>query len=162
LQLQEYQALKTVFAGDKQVAVHHADGFLGLKAFLPPVERRGLVLIDPAYEDQDEYTRIVQSLAVALKRWATGMYAIWYPIKEKNQLARFYRALQQRVEQPILAVEFTIYPDLPQHLNGCGLVVINPPWQFAETMQELLPWLWQALAVDKQGAQRVFFVRSSC
>lgn len=156
LQPQEYQTLKTVFANNKQVAVHHMDGFWGLKAFLPPQERRGLVLIDPPYEDPDEFNRIAHTLPIALKRWETGIYAIWYPIKEMTQLKRFYNALKSQIKQPIFVIELTIHPDLPHHLNGCGIAVINPPWQFDLAIQAVLPWLWEALAINKQGGFRAY------
>jgi 23S rRNA (adenine2030-N6)-methyltransferase len=159
LQPQEYEKLRTTFLGDKQVAVHHTDGFLGLKAFLPPPERRGLILIDPPYENPDEFTRIAQSLPAALKRFETGVYAIWYPIKEHNQVERFYRSLESRIEKPITVIELTIYPDLPHHLNGCGMAVINPPFQFTETTKEILPWVWQALAVNGAGMHKVLNLR---
>ena len=156
---QEYQALRTTFANDKQVAVHHTDGFVGLKAFLPPAERRGLVLIDPPYEDPDEFTRIAHSLPTALRRWETGIYAIWFPIKEKSQVTRFYRTLKETIAQPIFAIELTIYPDLPGHLNGCGIVVINPPWLFDQTIQDILPWLWKALTINNQGAYSALLLK---
>jgi len=155
---EEYQALKTTFANDKQVAVHHQDGFQGLKAFLPPHERRGLVLIDPPYEDPDEFTRIAHALPAALKRWETGMYAIWYPIKEKYQVERFYKTLTTTIQKPILAIELTIYPDLPNHLNGCGMVVINPPWQLDATLNDTLPWAWNALTINNQGGYSAFML----
>jgi 23S rRNA (adenine2030-N6)-methyltransferase len=148
---EEYQALKKTFANDNQVAVHHLDGFLGLKAFLPPKERRGLVLIDPPYEDTDEFTRLARAMPAALKRWETGIYAIWYPIKELAQVKRFYQALKSGINKPILAIELTIYPNLPQHLNGCGMVIINPPFQFDMLMEATLPWLWKALSINGQG-----------
>lgn len=151
----EYQSLKNTFAGDKQVAIHHNDGFLGLKAFLPPKERRGFVLIDPPYEDPDEFTRIAHSLPAALKRFETGTYAIWYPIKDNASVERFYRTLQQLIDHTILAVELTIYPDLPNHLNGSGIVIINPPYQFEDTLRDILPWLWKALTINEQGHFRV-------
>lgn len=151
LQPQEYQLLKNTFSGDKQIAVHHMDGFLGLKAFLPPHERRGLVLIDPPYENPDEFTRIAHTLPIALKRWETGIYAIWYPIKEKRAVERFYKTLTSLIKKEILSIELTIYPDIPQHLNGCGLVVINPPWQFHEKIKTLLPWIWKTLTINGQG-----------
>lgn len=151
LQPQEYQALKNTFMGDKQAAIHHMDGFLGLKAFLPPHERRGLVLIDPPYEDPDEFTRIAHSLPVTLKKWETGTYVIWYPIKEKNHVDRFYYALKETINKPMLAVELTIYPDLPQHFNGCGMVILNPPWQLDTSLQTVLPWLWKTLTINHQG-----------
>ena len=159
LQLQEYQTLKTTFSGDKQVAIHHADGFLGLKAFLPPVERRGMVLIDPPYENPDEFTRIVHSLPIALKRWESGIYAIWYPIKERAAVERFYRSIKQTIQQPVFAIELTICPDLPNHLNGCGMVVVNPPWQFDQSVQELVPWLWKTLTINGQGAYRAYSLK---
>ena len=158
LQPQEYQILKSTFVGDKQVAIHHMDGFLGLKAFLPPHERRGLVLIDPPYENPEEFTRIAHSLPVALKRWETGIVAIWYPIKEKALVEKFYRVLKTNIKQPVMAIELTIYPDLPGHLNGCGMVIINPPWQFDKEVENELPWLWKALSVDQQGAYKSFFL----
>jgi 23S rRNA (adenine2030-N6)-methyltransferase len=159
LQLQEYQALRSAFAGDKQVAAHHMDGFLGLKAFLPPQERRGLVLIDPPYEDTDEFTRIAHTLPVALKHWETGIYAIWYPIKEKIHVDRFYHAMKENIHCPIYAIELTIYPDLPHHLNGCGLAIVNPPWQFSESIDDILPWLWKTLTINHQGAYRAFILK---
>lgn len=151
LQPQEYQTLRNTFAGDKLVAVHHADGFLSLKPFLPPKERRGLILIDPPYENPDEFTRIAHSLPIALKRFETGVYAIWFPIKERIAVERFYRTISQHIAKPAISIELTIYPDLPSHLNGSGIVVINPPFQFEETMKEVLPWMWNALTINGQG-----------
>lgn len=159
LQQSEYQTLREVFLGDKQVAVHHTDGFLGLKAFLPPKEKRGLVLIDPPYEDPEEFTRIAHSLPIALKRWDTGIYAIWYPIKEKSSIDRFHRVLGEHIDKPIFVVELTTYPDLPQHLNGCGMAIINAPWQFDQSVQEILPWVWNALTINQQGGFRAFSLK---
>ncbi|TAK79083.1 MAG: 23S rRNA (adenine(2030)-N(6))-methyltransferase RlmJ, partial [Gammaproteobacteria bacterium] len=159
LQPEDCRELKNTFAGDTQVAIHHLDGFLGLKAFLPPHERRGLVLIDPPYEDPDEFSRIAKSLPIALKRWETGIYGIWYPIKEKRQVERFYRSIRQTLSQPILIIELTIYPDLPSHLNGCGMAIINPPWQFEQTMQPVLSWLWKTLAIDQQGGYKAYLLK---
>jgi 23S rRNA (adenine2030-N6)-methyltransferase len=152
LQRQDYETLRSTFAGDKQVAAHHMDGFLGLKAFLPPTERRGFVLIDPPYENPDEFTRIAHSMPPAIKRWDTGIYAIWYPVKDKIQVKRFYRTLQENVKLPILSIELSTYPDLPDHLNGSGVAVINPPWQFEQSVNDVLPWLWKALTINRQGS----------
>lgn len=149
---EEYQSLKSTLGHDRQVALHHSDGFLALKAFLPPVEKRGVILIDPPYEDPDEFTRIVHSLTPALKRFEPGIFAIWYPIKEQAHVDRFHRAITHTFSQEVLAIELTIYPDLPQHLNGCGMAVINPPWQFEQTIQNVIPWLWKTLTINGQGA----------
>lgn len=156
---EDYQLLKEAFALDKQTAIHHTDGYLGLKAFIPPKERRGLVLIDPPYENPDEFTRIAHSLPSALKRWATGIFAIWYPIKDSASVERFYRTLKQTIEQPILIVELTIYPDLANHLNGSGMAIINPPYQIKETLDHILPWVWNSLTINKQGAYRSFALK---
>lgn len=159
LQNAAYQALKETFDGDKQVAVHHTDGYLGLKAFLPPKERRGIILIDPPYEDPDEFRHLAQTLPSVLKRFETGVYAIWYPIKDTRQIERFYRTLNESITNSILSVELTIYPDLPTHLNGSGMAIINPPWQFQETLQEVLPWLWKTLSINGQGAHSVKLIK---
>lgn len=157
LQPQEYQLLKHAFAGDKQAAIHHMDGFMSLKAFLPPLERRGLVLIDPPYEKSDELIHIAKTLSAAVKHWQTGIYAIWYPIKEKVLSKRFYQTLQTQLPQrKLMIIELTIYPDLPQHLNGCGMAIINPPWQFDENINVMLPWLWKTLTINRQGHYSTF------
>lgn len=153
---EEYQSLRNTFAGEKQVAVHHMDGFLGLKAFLPPPEKRGLVLIDPPYEDTDDYTRIVHSLQSSLKHWAGGVYVVWYPIKEKMVTERFYRSLKANIQQPILAVDLMIYPEIPNHLNGCGLAIINPPYQFDQKIKGIAPWLAQALGIAGAGRVNIY------
>jgi 23S rRNA (adenine2030-N6)-methyltransferase len=156
---EDYQSLRQAFVGDKQVAVHHTDGFLGLKAFLPPKERRGLILIDPPYEDPNEFIHIAHSLIPALKRFNTGTFAIWYPLKEKTRIEHFYRTLRQTVSNEILIIELTTYPDLPNHLNGCGMAIVNPPWQLDESIKDVLPWLWKALTINQQGEYRTFFLK---
>lgn len=160
LQPQEHQSLKTAFAADPQVAIHHSDGFLGLKAFLPPRERRGLVLIDPPYENLNEWTQINSALLIALKRWETGIYAMWYPVKERAIVERFHRSMQETIRQPMLVAELSIYrEDIPNRLNGSGMLLINPPWQFQNEIDVALPWLWETLAVDQQGSYRSYWLR---
>lgn len=159
LHAEEYGILRNIFTNDKQVAVHHSDGFLGLKAFLPPPEKRGFILIDPPYENPDEFTRIAQHMPLALKRFSNGVFAIWYPIKDHYALERFYRTLKTNLSQNIFVVELTIHPDLPNHLNGSGLVIINPPWQFENTINQLLPWLWKALTINNQGGFRTYHLK---
>jgi len=156
---QEYQSLRAALSGHPQASVHHMDGFIGLKAFLPPKERRGVILIDPPYENPDEFTRLALSLPIALKRFETGIYAIWYPIKDKLQTKRFHAALRQNITNSILIVELTIHPDLPQHLNGCGMAIINPPWQLENQLAEILPWLWKALTINNQGGHQLYLLK---
>ena len=147
-----YQSLKNNFLGDNQIAIHRTDGFNGLKAFLPPNERRGLILIDPPYEDPDEFTHIARMLPIALRRFETGIFAIWYPIKEQNHVEKFHKAIKMNIDKPVFTIELTVYPDIPQHLNGCGLAIINPPWKFDETIKNNLFWAWKALSFNGQGS----------
>lgn len=149
---EEYEALKSVFRNKKQVSAHHQDGYLGLKAFLPPKERRGLILIDPPYEKQDEFEKIPNLLAQALQQFETGTYATWYPIKHYAAAERFRRNIKAKIQRETTIAELCIHPDdTGTHLNGCGMVIINPPWQFQKTLDEILPWLWNHLSIDKKG-----------
>lgn len=144
---EDSKVLKQLFRGDRQVAVHHIDGYQSLKAFLPPAEKRGLVLIDPPFEQTDEWQRIVSSVQEALQRWRHGMFAIWYPIKDRPIIDRFYRMLKKSGLPKTLCVEFGVSPEhLSSQLHDCGLIVINPPWGFDTQCAALLPWLCQALS----------------
>jgi len=146
LQPEECAQLKAQFAGDRRVTVLEQDGYAGLKALLPPKERRGLVLIDPPYEAEDEYARVVEGLRRAHARWDSGIYALWYPVKNRPPVERFHRALVSTGIRKMLLAEFAPYPeDAGFRLNGCGLVVINPPWQLDEVLRLLLPRLLQVL-----------------
>ena len=133
----EALALKREFAGDRAVEVRQADGYKALKALLPPVERRGLVLIDPPFEVTDEYERLLRALRQGVRRFATGCYAVWYPIKDE-MAAAFARELA--AFRP-LVLELQLDGIAPSRLAACGLVVINPPWRFEEAMREALPWI---------------------
>jgi 23S rRNA (adenine2030-N6)-methyltransferase len=156
LHAQDVQLLQQEFRHDKQVAVHHQDGYQALKAFLPPKEKRGLVLIDPPYEKSDEFEQLVRHLRAALKRWSTGMYAIWYPLKDQASVKRFHYALKESNIENILIAELSIYPeDAPVSLNGCGMAIINPPWQLDKELNLLLPWLWKILSPQGLGSYRV-------
>lgn len=139
-------ALKEEFAGDSQVAVHHLDGYQTLKAFLPPKERRGLVLIDPAYELRDEGPRAVTGLIAAWQRWPQGTYALWYPLT--------HRALADTLEQKIikadvrksLTAEVYVRPPLDaRQLTGSGMLIVNPPWGTEGVLKELSAWLSEGL-----------------
>jgi 23S rRNA (adenine2030-N6)-methyltransferase len=133
---EEALALKREFAGDRAVEVRQADGYKALKALLPPVERRGLVLIDPPFEVTDEYERLLRALRQGVRRFATGCYVVWYPIKDEMADA-FVRELA--AFKP-LVLELRLDGIAPGKLAACGLAVINPPWRFEEAMREALPW----------------------
>ncbi len=149
------RALKREMAGEPQVQVHHRCGYEALKAFLPPPERRGLVLIDPPYEAADEASRAVSGLAAAYRRWPTGVFLLWYPIKERAWVWRLHEALIETGIRRQLAIELTVHPeDDWRRLNGCGMIVINPPWQLENALAGLFPWLHDTLGAGA-GAGRV-------
>lgn len=152
----EVKVLGEEFAGDKQVKIHHTDGYQALKALLPPPERRGLVLIDPAFELKDERRRLLDALKEGYRRWATGIFAVWYPVQDRAMADDFLRRLQRTGIRKVLVAEFSILdPDDSLRLNGSGMVIINPPWKLEEELRSQLPWLWETLAVDGQGTWRV-------
>ncbi len=136
---EEALLLKREFAGDRAVEVRQADGYHAIKSTLPPVERRALVLIDPPFEATDEFEVLTRAVRHALRRLATGCYAIWYPIKDEAAIAEFLESL---AETKHLRLELDLGPRTPDgKLAACGLVVINPPWKFEEAMRESLPWI---------------------
>lgn len=139
--------LRRRYGRDGQVAVHRRDGYEALPALVPPAERRGLVLVDPPYERPDEPERLVRALARAYRRWPTGLYLVWYPIKDAGPLAAFKAAAREAVPRRLLAAELTLFDEMPAwRLNGCGLLLVNPPWQSAEALATLLGWLQPLLS----------------
>jgi len=156
----DFKLLKQEFRNDKQIAVHHLDGYQALKAFLPPKEKRGLVFIDPPFEQPHEFEQLVEALSAAYQRWPTGIYAIWYPLKNLAAVKNFYQDLQILQLSKVLKLEFTPYPvDSPVGLNGCGMIIINSPFQLDQQLEKLLPWLLQVLAPDKAlGSQCVEWI----
>lgn len=144
---QDFQRLKTLFAGDFQVRAIELDGWLALGAHLPPKEKRGLVLVDPPFEREGEFDRLVDGLVRAHRRWPGGIYALWYPIKDRAAVRRFRERLGQSGIPKILDVAFEIRPASRDALfDGSGLVVVNPPFVFESEMSALLPDLCKALA----------------
>lgn len=149
------ETLAAQFAGDRQVAASRMDGYQALKALLPPRERRGLVLIDPPYEDRDETNRILGAIALGLRRWATGIFAVWYPIKERAAVWRFHDRLAELGLPRTLVAELTVAEeDDPFRLNGCGMVIVNPPWRLDEILASTLPAL-RGILSPGVGASRV-------
>ena len=143
----EHAALAECLRGRQRCTTALQDGYQALAAYLPPRERRGLTLIDPPYEDPREFTRLAQALVDAHHRFATGCYALWYPLKDEGPLAGLKRHLQSAGLRRLLTVELRLTP-LPQGgiLHGCGVLVMNPPWGFAEQLRQALPVLARILA----------------
>ena len=143
---QDVQALKRATAGDKRVNVRREDGYHALKALLPPPERRGVVLIDPPFEDKDEAAQLVRGMSHALRRFATGTYLIWYPIKDRPPVEALHAALKETGVRRQLVAELWINPPLsPMLLNGSGLVIVNPPFKLETWLAEALPAMVAAL-----------------
>ena len=139
--------LKENMAGDRRVAVHQKDGWLLPRALLPVNERRALLLIDPPFEKADELERCVKAVQEAIGRMRQTVIALWYPIKDRRQLKRFYAGLQGSGAPKLLQAELLIRTaDDPGRLNGSGLAIVNPPWGLEEELRELLPWLATHLA----------------
>ncbi len=144
-------SLKNEFRADAQVAVHHMDGYQGLKAFLPPQPARGLVFIDPSYEQSDEFNQVAQQLQEANRRWPMGIFAAWYPIKDRKGVDNFYKELQDSGMRDLIYCEFAL-PFSVTSLTACGMIVLRPPWQWQQEVEKLLAWLSQALSAPAVGS----------
>jgi 23S rRNA (adenine2030-N6)-methyltransferase len=122
------------------------DGWTALSAYVPPKERRGLVLIDPPYEQPDELSRLVRAFETAHRKWATGSYLMWYPIKDAAVVSSFVRKLSRLGVGKMLRMELIVATGSEDlGLRGTGLVAVNPPWTLHDDMTVLLPALAAAL-----------------
>lgn len=126
------------------------DGWQALKAYIPPVERRGLVLIDPPFEDHDEFDKLVPRLIEAHRKWATGIYAVWYPVKGAGPTS-FVRRMQEARFPKLLRTELHVAAPHAERFTGSGMIVLNPPWKLAEELRGMLPGLLSALQCEKSG-----------
>lgn len=152
----EAQSLRAAFGREKLVAVLESDGYAAVKAQLPPRENRGLVLIDPPFENDDEFDRILAVLLTGLGRWPTGTFCVWYPLSERAAPLRFRRELEQSGIRKVLDVALSVMPDdTAVGLRGSGLVIVNPPWLLDERLAELLPDLHRLLVPDGAGGTSV-------
>ena len=134
----------------KRVMIQKADGFLGLKALLPPPSRRGLVLIDPPYEDKTDYRKVKETLADALLRFATGTYAVWYPVLQRMESRQFPDQLKRLKGNGWLNVTLSISSPSPDGfgLHSSGMFVLNPPWTLEPMLRDLMPYLVSTLGTD--------------
>jgi 23S rRNA (adenine2030-N6)-methyltransferase len=160
---QDAETLKQNIGRDPAVAIHHRDGFEALKALTPPTPRRGLALIDPAFEAKDEFDTLTRAVLLAHQRWATGMLAVWYPIKDQKSIDRWKAALAKQLKAETLCLELTVRPAKDdRQMNGSGLLVVNPPWQLAETLKPMLEFLKSRMAREAGAAAKVtHLVRST-
>lgn len=152
----ECARLEREFARDRQVRIDCGDGLRWLGAWLPPREARGLVLIDPPYESDAEWRAVPKAMLDGHRLWATGVFAVWYPLKAGAPVARLKKALATSGVRKILVAEIEVWPaDTPFRLNGCGMAVINPPWRLDAELERALPPLAERLRQGPHAAARV-------
>lgn len=144
---EDFKALRENFAFDGRVKCLALEASVALNASIPPKERRGLVLIDPPYEERDEFAKLIDVIVRAHRKWETGIYAIWYPVKSKAELHWFLGELKGTGIPKILRIEQTIEEVRDgAPLSSSGMIIINPPWRLVDEMKLVLPWLDQLLA----------------
>jgi 23S rRNA (adenine2030-N6)-methyltransferase len=149
---EDHALLRREFARDPQVAVHLRDGWEALGALLPAPEKRALVLIDPPYEVQDEFERLLAGLHTALRRMPNAVLAAWYPIKHRAPVRAFHIALRESGIRDVVAAELWLRAPLDAaRLNGCGLLVVNPPFGFGAAAMPILHGLLDRLGEREDG-----------
>lgn len=149
LRADDAEALDFDFARESRVTVQAIDGYTGLKATLPPPEKRALVLIDPPFESKSELTDVFQGLRDMLKRLPGAVCAVWYPVTDRVRVGDFQRAFLDLSPPPTLFAEIGIAGDESQlRMKGCGLLILNPPWRIESEIRAVLPTLVSRLKVD--------------
>ena len=159
LNKKDCENLGGLFGSDRQTAVHLMDGYQSLRAFLPPKERRGLVFIDSSFDRAREFDRLTNGLVEAQRRFATGVYALWYPLMEPLAMRAFERGMVETGISKILQLELSVVPDgYSEGMRGCGMLVINPPFGFEAQARSMLKWLQPVLSRENGGSQRVVWL----
>lgn len=149
-------ALRRSLRGDERTKAIQIDGWTGLTAYIPPVERRGVVLIDPPFEEKGDYTRLANALDTARRKWASGAYLLWYPIKGRPEPDALAKRIRRLAIPKVMRVELTVSPlSDPTRLNGCGLIILNPPWKLETELAGLLPVLAGVLGRAGKGTSRL-------
>jgi 23S rRNA (adenine2030-N6)-methyltransferase len=155
----DFPLLRSEFQKDDRARVVREDGYQQLKAQLPPQSRRGLILMDPPYELKTDYQDVVKGIQEGYKRFATGTYALWYPVVMRQQIKKMLRDLEATGIRRILQIELGVRPDSDQRgMTASGMIVINPPWKLEQQMNNVLPWLLEALVPSGTGHQLVKWV----
>lgn len=153
---EDFETLKHHLKGSPNTRVMNLDAWVALKSLLPPPERRGLVLIDPPFEATDEFDKLSASLAEAIRRFATGTYVVWYPIKDAREVSHFLKRVRALGLPKLINVELAVCArEARPGLNETGVLIVNPPYVLGRELAALLPGLCKALAADAQAAFRV-------
>ena len=155
LNKRDFEVLDKLCANDRQVQVRLLDGYQALKAFLPPPERRGLVFVDSSFDRAQEFKRLSDGFAEAHRKFATGVYALWYPLMDPIAMNAFERRVAATGIRKILQLELSVRNiGISGSVRGCGMLVVNPPFDFETAAKKILAWLWPVLAQDGEGEQR--------
>ena len=154
------ERLGKLFDGDFQVRVIHLDGWLALNAHLPPKEKRGLVLVDPPFEEPDEFGRLVDGLLKAHRKFPAGIYALWYPLKDTRAVHDFISDMRATEIPRMLRVELSVRPATnPPRLHGSGLILVNPPFVLEDELRALMPALATLLGDDGAGRHKIEWIK---
>jgi 23S rRNA (adenine2030-N6)-methyltransferase len=150
---QEIPVLRQQLRGDKRIAIHQRDGYEMLRALLPVKQTRGLVLIDPAYEQKSDYAQVITALELIQQRWRGGVAMVWYPILTASQHANFIASLRQSTLRDVLCCELQLQAfDGPAGMKGSGAIILQPPWQVDKQLQQLLAYLATVLQQENVAA----------
>lgn len=153
LEPQAAKSLSFHLRRDTRIKCLEIDGWTALSAYVPPKERRGLVLIDPPFEQDSDFAKLANGLAAAHRKWATGIYALWYPIKGRTEPDALAKRLRRLGIGKILRAELIVSPlSDPTRLNGSGLIIVNPPWLLENELSVMLPALAGILARQGKGS----------
>ncbi|WP_193175533.1 23S rRNA (adenine(2030)-N(6))-methyltransferase RlmJ [Oricola nitratireducens] len=147
---EDYEVLHSHFAGDYQVRVNELDGWLGIKSHLPPKERRGIVLVDPPFEVYHEFFNILTALKEGHKRFASGTFLLWYPVKHRKGISEFREELRAAKIPRILDTTLEVRSSGADiRFDGSGMIVVNPPYTLENELRTILPWLVSVLEFKK-------------
>jgi 23S rRNA (adenine2030-N6)-methyltransferase len=156
---EDARLLARQFEGDYQVRVIELDGWLALGAHLPPKEKRGLVLVDPPFEEASEFARMAHGLRTAYERWPNGIYALWYPLKDRKSVTSFLKDLRESGIPKILNTELYVRGPSPEpKMEGSGMIIVNPPFKLEEELKLIFPELMRLMQQDKGGFTRIEWV----
>jgi 23S rRNA (adenine2030-N6)-methyltransferase len=149
---EEHAALRSRFRADPQVSVHQRDAWEALRALTPFPERRGLVLMDPPFEQPGEFERLSEGLALVARRFRGAVQAAWYPVKHRAPIRAFHALVETAGLRDVVAAELWLREPIdPSRLNGCGLLVVNPPWGFEAEARGILAALLDRLGTGERG-----------
>jgi 23S rRNA (adenine2030-N6)-methyltransferase len=144
---EDFRALERNMGRDNRLTLREENGYRALKGLVPPPERRGLVLIDPPFEERNEFQAMEEALAMAWRKWPTGIYALWYPVKDVRAVAQFVARLRAREIPRIIRFELAVEAVRNEGpLSATGLIVVNPPYTLEEQARRLLPVLAKVMA----------------